>query len=107
MRNQFRENRRLKIKIATNLVVSVLVISIGALCLAPIEDSVTAEVEGSEIYRFGRENSNGVSLMFNVYWGTDEVYRILDILEKHNLCTNKIEGYTQPIFSALSKSVQL
>ncbi len=32
---------------------------------------------------------------------------IITILEKHNLCTNKFEGYTQPIFSALSKSVQL
>lgn len=80
----FRNNRRLKLKIATNIVLSVLVLSIGTLCLAPIEDSVTAEVEGSEIYRFGRENSDGVSLMFNVYWGTEEVERILKTLKEYD-----------------------
>ena len=68
-------------KILTNLVVSVLVFSVGILCLAPIED-VATEGHETQIYRTGDKKA-GVSLMFNVYWGTDEVYRILDILEKH------------------------
>ncbi|MBQ8428780.1 MAG: polysaccharide deacetylase family protein [Clostridia bacterium] len=72
----------LKMKILSNLVVSVLVFSVGILCLAPIEDEVTTEGSQTEIYRSG-DNAAGVSLMFNVYWGTDEVYRILDILESH------------------------
>ena len=77
-----KEKTSIKLKIATNAVLSLLVISIGALCLAPIEESVSADVEGAEIYRYAEESS-GVSLMFNVYWGTEEVYRILDVLEKH------------------------
>ncbi len=71
-------------KIAPNLVLSVLVLSIGVLCLAPIENSIMADGEETKIYRSAGENAKGVSLMFNVYWGTDEVYQILDVLDAHN-----------------------
>lgn len=70
-------------KIATNLVLGVLILSVGALCLSPVEESVSAKGENAEIYRSAEENAVGVSLMFNVYWGTEEVYRILDTLSKH------------------------
>lgn len=72
-----------KLKILTNVVISFLMVSIGALCLAPMEESVSADVIDPEIYRCADEKSQGVSLMFNVYWGTEEVYRILETLEKH------------------------
>lgn len=71
----------LRIKIATNIVLSVLVLTIGVLCLSPMEKAVAIDGEETKIYRSAGENGKGVSLMFNVYWGTDEVYRILDILE--------------------------
>lgn len=80
MSNNFAKSRSVKLKVATNLVLGVLVLSIGALCLAPMENEVAAEVESSEIYRSAGESAEGVSLMFNVYWGTEEVYRILDTL---------------------------
>ena len=83
MNKKLGESRSVRLKIATNLVMGVLVLSIGALCLAPIENEVAAEVESSEIYRSAGESAEGVSLMFNVYWGTEEVYRILDILEEN------------------------
>lgn len=67
-------------KIATNLALGVLVLSVGALALAPMDEEITVEGEKAEIYRSAGENGIGVSLMFNVYWGTEEVYRILDIL---------------------------
>lgn len=79
---QKKEGNFLKLKIASNVVLSFLAISIGALCLAPIDESVSTDVEGAEIYR-SVDKSDGVSLMFNVYWGTEEVYRILQTLEKH------------------------
>ena len=72
-----------KLKILTNVVMSFLMLSIGALCLAPIEDSVSVDVTDTKIYRYADEESKGVSLMFNVYWGTEEVYRILETLEAH------------------------
>lgn len=73
----------LKMKILSNLVLSVLVFSVGVLCLAPIKNNVTTEGNQTEIYRSAKENPQGVSLMFNVYMGTNEVYDILGILEKH------------------------
>lgn len=74
----------LRIKIASNLVLSVLVLTIGVLCLAPMEKTVAIDGEETKIHRSAGENGKGVSLMFNVYWGTDEVYQILDILETHS-----------------------
>lgn len=73
----------LHLNIATNLVLSVLVLSIGTLCLAPLDSTVSSKNE-EEIYRCAGENAKGVSLMFNVYSGTDEVYRILEILDNYN-----------------------
>ena len=75
---------RFTTKIASNLVLSVLVLTIGVLCLAPMEKSVMVEGEETKIYRSAGENGKGVSLMFNVYWGTDEVYKILDVLEMYS-----------------------
>lgn len=83
MKKNEKTSHSIRMKLATNLVMGVLVLSVGALCLAPLEESVTAKTEGVEIYRFAEDNPIGVSLMFNVYWGTEEVYRILDILTKH------------------------
>ena len=83
MSKHYGESRSIRLKLATNLVLGVLVLSVGALCLAPIENEAAAEVENSQIYRSAGENSVGVSLMFNVYWGTEEVYRILETLSEH------------------------
>ena len=83
MRKPGNEAQSIRLKLATDIVMGVLILSIGALCLSPMEESVSAETNGTEIYRYAEENATGVSLMFNVYWGTDEVYRILDILSAH------------------------
>ncbi len=69
-----------KLTIATHLILSGLVLSVGALCFAPLEEDITVESESTELYRKADEGV-GVSLMFNVYEGTEEVYRILDILQ--------------------------
>ena len=77
------KNRTVSIKFATNLVLGVLVMSVGALCLSPIHENVATEGASADVYR-SAENGEGVSLMFNVYWGTEEVYRILDILHEYD-----------------------
>ena len=77
-----RDKKAVKLNIATNLVLGVLVLSVGALCLAPKQNTAVDGVD-TQIYRQGAATSTGVSLMFNVYWGTDEVYQILDILQSH------------------------
>ncbi len=80
------KNRRRKISrfnVVSNVVLGVLVLSVGALCLSPTDREVTA-VSGEEtLYRSAGEQGVGISLTFNVYQGTEEVYRILDTLKAH------------------------
>ncbi len=83
MNRHSKKSSSVKVKIVSNLLLGVLVLSVGALCLSPTEKEVTAGGEGGQIYRSAGENGQGVSLMFNVYWGTEEVYRILDILKEY------------------------
>lgn len=73
----------LRLKLATNIVLSVLVLSVGSLCLSTDERSVQTESGNYQIYRSASENAVGVSLMFNVYQNTKEVERILGVLENY------------------------
>lgn len=70
------------IKAMTNLALCALLVSVGVVCLSPTDSTVSKDGEGN-IYRSASEHSDGVSLMFNVYWGTEQVYQILDILKAH------------------------
>ena len=76
-------NKAFLLKVATNAVLGVLVLSVGALCLYPLDETTYTSGDGAEIYRKAAGDGVGVSLMFNVYWGTDEVYQILDILDEY------------------------
>lgn len=73
-----------KMNILSNLVLGTLVISLGALCGFSVEETTQTDGENALVYRSGNAELDGVSLMFNVYWGTEEVYSILQILEEHN-----------------------
>ncbi len=73
-----------KINILSNLVLGIVLISVCAFSLFSKNDFMETSANEAEIYRNGKEENGGVSLMFNVYWGTDEVYQILDILSTHN-----------------------
>jgi len=73
------KRRTLFTKLATNLALIFLSLSVGFVCFYPAEaKTVSGE---NTVYRYGFSES-GVSLMFNVYWGTDEVYQIMDILDQ-------------------------
>ena len=83
MRKKYQNTQSLRIKLVTNLVLSVLVLCIGVLCLSPSSGFIEADGKGEGLYRSAGDKGVGVSLMFNVYMGTEEVYDILDILEKY------------------------
>lgn len=65
----------------TNGLLVLVLIVVGTVCFFPAAESVSGVEE--KAIRSGN-SENGVSLMINVYWGTDEVYGILDVLESHN-----------------------
>ena len=65
----------------TNVMLALVVIVIGAICFLPAGTSVASGEGGKVIYRGASED--GVSLMFNVYWGEEEVRGILDVLDEY------------------------
>ncbi len=62
----------------TNLFLICIVLAVGAVCFLP--SAHTASRVQDRVYYKGN-SENGISLMFNVYWGTEEVEKILDILD--------------------------
>ena len=66
----------------TILILGFLILSVAFACLYPINKNATVGSLEEKVYRKGNA-SDGVSLMFNVYSGTDEVYQILDVLDAY------------------------
>ena len=77
-----KKKKKFSLKIATNITLAFLVVSVGLACFFP---SAATAVQSGEVgvYRSVSDKSDGVSLMFNVYWGTEEVYSILDTLDEY------------------------
>lgn len=66
----------------TNGVLALIVLVIGVICFFP-SVSAASGID-SKVYYKGN-SADGVSLMFNVYWGTEIVYSILDVLDEYNV----------------------
>ncbi|MBQ7913620.1 MAG: polysaccharide deacetylase family protein [Clostridia bacterium] len=81
-KNTLSKPSRIVKKIVPNLVLGVLALSVGVLCFSPSEQEILTEGLQAQVYRSGGENASGISLMFNVYSGTEEVYQILQILQE-------------------------
>ncbi len=64
----------------TNLMLVFILLCVGTVCLYPTSSEVSKIEDG--VYARGFHDK-GVSLMFNVYWGTEEVTAILDILDEY------------------------
>lgn len=63
----------------TNCILAVVLVVVGTVCFLPSVSSVSGVED--KVWRKGN-SQDGVSLMFNVYWGTELVYRILDVLDE-------------------------
>lgn len=65
----------------TNGVLALVLVVVGAFCFLP----TVLPASGVDDLAIRKGNSaDGVSLMFNVYWGTDTVYGILDVLDEYD-----------------------
>lgn len=85
------------ISVVSNLILSSLIALIFVLCFfnganAKVSQTANSEYNGT-IYA-GDKNSNNVSLMINVYWGTESLIKMLDILDKYNVKTTFFIGGT-------------
>ena len=85
-----------KIAAITNCVLVLVLALIGTVCFLPAAESVSG-VEDKVYYKGSSED--GVSLMFNVYWGTEEVRGILNVLDENVDCLKEIAARGHEIAS--------
>lgn len=64
----------------TNCILIIIIAAFSTVCFLPRAESVAGV---DEVYYKGY-SQDGVSLMFNVYWGTKEVNGILDVLDEYD-----------------------
>lgn len=74
--------KRFSFAVLTNAFLFAVISLVGICCFYPTE--VPATTDEPTLYSSGDRDSNEISLMFNVYWGTDEVREILAILEEYD-----------------------
>ena len=76
----------------SNLII-VLMLAIMVLFLGAASYSYAFSYNNEDIIYSGNRDSNRVSLMFNVYWGTEYLNDILDVLDNYNVkCTFFVGG---------------
>lgn len=75
----------MKGKVVSIIVNVALCAVIACVCLVGFVSGEATQVtsDGENVY-YKAEEAKGVSLMFNVYQNTDNVYKILDILDEHS-----------------------
>ncbi len=78
--------------VVTNVLLFVLVVGVAVTAFSGAYVSVFGDNNGSPIYR-GKQ-TNAVSFMINVYWGTEYIDDMLEILSKYNVkATFFVGGY--------------
>lgn len=76
------------------LALCLVVVCVFSFFLKNKEDVAVSNSEYHGTIYAGDKNSNKVSLMINVYWGTEYVSQMLDVLKKHNIKTTFFVGGT-------------
>ena len=64
----------------TNALLALILVVVGTVCFYPSATGVSGTKD--RVYYKG-SSPDGVTLMFNVYWGTELVYKILDVLDDY------------------------
>ena len=84
----------MKNKLTPFIVNAVLCAIIAVTCVVGFADGNAVQVSGEhdQPYYSAKETACGVSLMFNVYQNTSNVYKILDILNEFDVCATFFLG---------------
>ena len=80
-------------RVLTNLIIAIMLIAVSCVALYGI-NFVTSSKMVNGVYYSGNENSKKVSLMINVYWGTEFFDEMLQILEDNDVKTTFFVGGT-------------
>lgn len=85
-------DRKIFTHVVTNIILLVLVVAVASVGFVGATTNVFKDNDGGPIYRGIGEKQ--VSLMINVYWGTEYLDDMLAILEKYNVKTTFFVGGT-------------
>ena len=73
-----------RIALFTNGFLAIVLLVVGVICFVPY-GVTTAGKLSDRVYYSGNTDSKYVSLMFNVYWGTEYIPQILDTLDEYEV----------------------
>ena len=80
-------------KAITNLIIVLMLVTVG--CMAGFGINIVSAAKVIEgVFYSGNENSKNVSLMINVYWGTEYLDDMLEILQQNDVKTTFFVGGT-------------
>lgn len=79
-----------KVRVITNIIIVAILVGLAAVAI-PFSSSVRTSVNPNVIYQ-GDVNKNKVSFMINVYWGTEYIENMLDVLDLYNVKTTFFVG---------------
>ena len=79
-----------KTQIITNILIVAILVSLTAVSI-PFSSSIRTSVNPNVIYQ-GNSNSNKVSFMINVYWGTEYIKDMLDVFDLYGVKTTFFVG---------------
>lgn len=73
-----------RVAVITNICLAAVLLVVGAVCFFPLGVSTSGRLS-DRVYYEGNAESNYVSLMFNVYWGTEYIPVLLDVLDEYGV----------------------
>ena len=80
-----------KTRVITNIIIIAIFISLSAIAFPISKATTTTSVNPNVIYN-GNTEKNNVCFMFNVYWGTEYINDILDVLDFYEVKTTFFVG---------------
>lgn len=86
-------------KFAVNIAIALMLIFVGGFSVIAGVNGVVSTSAVSGVYYNGDKNSNCISLMINVYWGTEYLDDMLEIFEEKGVKTTFFIGGTWAVMS--------
>ena len=74
--------RGTKLAVITNTALAVILLAVGTVCFLPSAISPAGKLS-DRVYYSGNTDSSYVSVMINVYWGTEYIPAMLDVLDEY------------------------
>lgn len=86
-------NAKKRLVILTNCIIAIMLVSLAVISFT-VDSRTVFNPNSEKPYYQGNMNSNNVSLMFNVYWGTEYLDGILSTLDKYDVKATFFVGGT-------------